>query len=406
MRILLLTQWFDPEPSFKGLAFARELRALGHDVEVLTAFPNYPGGVIYPGYTLRWRQEERLEGFRIRRVWVYPSHDRNPIRRIISYGSFALTALLGGLRGMQRPDVIYAYHPPMTIGIPAVALGWWWGVPFVLDVQDLWPDTVATSGMMSSRPVLAVLSAFCNFVYRRAAHIAVLSQGFRRTLIGRGVPEHKVSVIRNWADEGRLAFAPPDPAFKTTLGFDGRLVVLFAGTMGAGQALDVILDAARLARSRVPAALFVFVGDGTARAELEREAATLDNVRFLPRQPLDAMGPILAMSDLLLVSLRDDALFRITIPSKTQAYLASGRPILMCVAGEAAEIVDEARAGMVVPPGSADAIVHALERFSALSEGERAELGANGKHYYDTHLSLRQGVATFGALFKQVVEQS
>src|SRR5678816_898792 len=159
MRILLLTQWFDPEPTFKGLAFARELTRLGHEVQVLTGFPNYPGGKIYPGYRVRLVQRERIDGIDIIRVPLYPSHSRSRLGRIANYCSFAIAASVIGAMLARRPHVIYAYHPPATVGLPALFLRALFRARLVYDIQDLWPDTVAATGMMSSRLAMRLLSS-------------------------------------------------------------------------------------------------------------------------------------------------------------------------------------------------------------------------------------------------------
>ncbi|MFA5276610.1 MAG: glycosyltransferase family 4 protein, partial [Candidatus Omnitrophota bacterium] len=204
MRILLLSQWFQPELSFKGLPFARELSMLGHEVQVLTGFPNYPGGRIYDGYKIKFFQREMLEGIPVFRVPLYPSHDNNPLRRIANYASFAFSAASLGIFGIKRPDVIHAYHPPATIGLPALFLHMAYHAPFVYDIQDLWPDTLAATGMVNNKLILRLVGKWCNLIYSQAAKIVVLSPGFKEELIKRGVSEHKIEVIYNWCEEEHL----------------------------------------------------------------------------------------------------------------------------------------------------------------------------------------------------------
>src|ERR1039458_10345911 len=176
MSILILSQWFDPEPTFKGLLFARGLAARGHDVEVLTGFPNYPGGHVYPGYRIRPWVREQIDGISILRVALYPSHDKSAFGRVFNYASFAISAALVGTALIRKPDVVYVYHPPATIAFAAIVIGFFRRAPFVYDIQDLWPDTVAASRMISSSAVFTLLGHWCNFVYRCARHIVVLSQ--------------------------------------------------------------------------------------------------------------------------------------------------------------------------------------------------------------------------------------
>jgi lipopolysaccharide/colanic/teichoic acid biosynthesis glycosyltransferase/glycosyltransferase involved in cell wall biosynthesis len=403
MRILILSQWFDPEPTFKGLAFARELVSRGHTVEVLTGFPNYPGGQLYPGYRVRPWKIESMEEIRVCRVALYPSHDRSAVGRILNYLSFAVASAILGSMLVHRPDVIYVYHPPGTIALPALVLRSWFSAPIVYDVQDLWPDTIAATGMLSNRLGLKLLDRLCRFVYRQADRVVVLSPGFRKILIERGVEASRIDVIYNWCNEPAPPGAPPVP-----LGAAGDFVVLFAGTLGLAQALDAVLEAASLCRSQVPLARFVFMGSGVDSNRLERKAheKQLDNVRFLPRQPMAAMDPILSAADVLLVHLKDDPLFRVTIPSKTQAYLAAGRPILMAVAGDAAELLKRSGAGLVCQAENPASIAEGVRRLFEAGQSHRAAMGLAGRDFYERELTLRAGVDKFDLVFRQAYRSS
>jgi glycosyltransferase involved in cell wall biosynthesis len=404
MRILLLTQWFEPEPTFKGLPFARELAARGHEVQVLTGFPNYPGGKLYPGHRIRPWAREQIDGVSILRVALYPSHDKSGFRRILNYASFAISAALIGTVLIRRPNVVYVYNPPATIGLPAVVLGLLRRAPFVFDICDLWPDSVAVSGMLSNPAALSLLGKWCNFVYRRARHIAVVSPGFKQQLVCRGVPPDKIDVIYNWCDETTIQPTAPDSKLASSFGLSDRFNVMFAGTMGIGQALDSVLDAAGLCRQTLPKVQFVFVGGGVDRNRLEKRAEdlALTNVRFLPRQPMSAMGAILGLADILLVHLKDDPLYCITIPSKAQAYLASGKPVLMAVRGDAAQLVTGCGGGLTCEPENPRSIAEAIARFAGMSPQERREMGDAGKRFYDEQLSFKVGVNKFEALFARV----
>jgi glycosyltransferase involved in cell wall biosynthesis len=402
VRILLLTQWFDPEPTFKGLTFARALAARGHSVEVLTGFPNYPGGRVYDGYRMRWRQLEILDGIRVVRVPLYPSHDGSVLRRALNYSSFAVSAAVLGTWSVSRPDVAYVYHPPGTIGLPALALRALRGIPFVYDIQDLWPDSVAASGMMSSLRMNRLLDAWCHLVYRGSNQLVVLSPGFKRTLVARGVPEHKVHVIYNWCDESSLVSSIADPTMARELGLAGRFNVVFAGTMGKVQGLDAVLRAAQRLLHQEPKVQFVFVGGGVEVEHLRQTSTTLglDNVKFLPRRPVIEIGGVLALADVLLVHLKDDPLFRITIPSKTQAYMAVGRPILMAMRGDAADLVREAGCGLCCEPEDPESIATTVRRLVAMDHCALAAMGENGRKFYAKRLSLHVGVGHFDGVFR------
>lgn len=385
----------------KGMPFAQELVRQGHAVEILTGVPNYPEGVIYPGYRMRLVQHETVNGIRITRVPLYPSHDSGGLRRMANYLSFAMAASIIGPWVVQKPDVIYAYHGNATIGLPAWIIGLVRRAPFVLDIQDLWPDSITASGMLPGKlkRFIPMLEAWCRFMYRKSARIAVLSSGFKRELADRGVPEEKIEVIPNWCDEVQTQSGLVGPEDESLLG--GRFNVVMAGNMGIVQGLDVVLDAARILQSREPGVQFLLVGGGVARPQLEARAATLGltNVRFLPRRAVDDIGALLNRADALLVHLKDDPLFEITIPSRIQAYLAIGRPILYGLRGDGASLLQEAGAGIFFEPENPESLVDSVRTLSQLSPESRAQMGEKGRRFYQEFLSIEVGTRAFLRLF-------
>ncbi len=402
MRVLLFTQWFDPEPTFKGLVFARELVKQGFEVEVLTGFPNYPGGKVYPGYKIKWLQRETIDGVAITRVPLYPSHNTSAFGRVFNYVSFSFSALLYGLFKAKKPDIIYAYHPPLTTGITAVFLRFFRRVPLVYDIQDMWPDTLRATDMIASPRMLNIVGSVCNWVYRYTDQLVVLSPGFKQLLVERGVPGRKVEVIYNWCDEQSLAI--PVGRLPRLFPTKEKFKLLFAGNIGKAQALTAVLDAAAILQQREPDICFVFVGGGLEVETLKQYAhqQALDNVVFLPLVPMAEIGNLLKAADVLLVHLRQDSLFKITIPSKTQAYFAVGKPILMAVDGDAADLVKQANCGVVAQPENAGSIADAVLKFYRLSSNERKTLAANGRQFYLEQLSLDAGVTKFAHLFKSL----
>lgn len=398
MRILMLTQWFDPEPAFKGLLFARALRAAGHEVQVITGFPNYPGGKVYPGYRVRWRQREIMDGIPVTRVALYPSHDNSMVGRALNYVSFAANATVAGLTMRFRPDVIYVYHPPLTVGVAAGLISLFRGLPFVYDVQDLWPDTLAATGMFRNRVGLKIVGWIANWVYRRASVVVAQSPGFQRRLRERGVPDSKLRLIRNWCDEPALARRAA--AKIDVSGLHGHFNVVFAGNMGKAQGLESVLAAAASLQREAPDVQFVFVGGGTDVESLKARAASLENVVFFPRLPVDQVGSLLDAADALLVHLRRSELFSITLPSKIQAYLFQGKPILVAVEGDASDLVREASAGVVATPEDPADIARAVLELRALDPEARAAMGRRGRDYYLRHLSLDAGVAAMTEAFE------
>jgi colanic acid biosynthesis glycosyl transferase WcaI len=380
MRILVLTQWYPPEPQKLLSELTTTLQGLGHEVTVLTGFPNWPSGQLYPGYRLKLQQKELLDGIPITRVPLYPNHSSSALKRILNFVSFAVSATLLGPWLMRRTDVIHVIHPPVTVALPAWLLSRLWHVPFTYEIQDMWPETLQATGMLNNRRALAAVAQFARWVYRRAALIRVISPGFRDNLISKGVPPDKIQVISNWVDIDFYRPVEPDLALAQQVGLASRFNIMYAGTIGLAQGLESILDAAGLVQE-LPEIQFVFVGDGIDLPRLKSLAdeRRLTNVKFLGRYPVEAMPALYAWANALLIHLRDDPLFRITIPHKTFTYLASGRPILAAVEGDVATIVKSAGAGLTCPPSDPPALADIVRQLYSMTADERAVLGQNGR---------------------------
>lgn len=394
MRILLLTQLFQPEPAhLKGVSFARELLRRGHQVDVVTGFPHYPGGALYPGYQLRWRMREELEGVSVVRLPLFPSHDLSGLRRFATYASFAASASVLGPLLVKRPDVVHVYQGPATLALPAMVFRLLRGVPYLLDVQDIWPESVTSSNMLRRSWALPPIAKWSDLACRRAAVVVVVSEGYRRALVARGIPAEKIRVIYNWCDESNLLRRGQGRILAES-GLADTFNIVFAGTVGPIQALDAVVRAAELIRNDLPQVRFVVVGDGIDLERIKRLIAQLQlpNVVVLPRQPPDEIGQILGDADALLVHLKDDPLTRISIPQKTYAYMAIGRPVIMAVRGDAADLLVKAGAGVVCEPDDPASIAEAVRRLLLMPENERRSLGENGKKFYQENLSFRRGV--------------
>jgi colanic acid biosynthesis glycosyl transferase WcaI len=405
MKILLYSQFCTPEPVFKSVPFARELKRRGHDVRILTGFPNYPGGHLYPGYPLRWRQRETIDGIPILRVPLYPSHNPSVLHRGLNYASFMAASALPLLAGW-RPDVVYVYNL-VTLGFLTSLNSTFRGVPYILDIQDLWPDSVFQSGM--GRPWMrALIDRLCRRAYSHAARVVALSPGMVETLASRGVPRARLQCIYNWCDEQGLALGDqPAPAGAPPPGFEGRFNVVYAGNLGLVQALDAVVEAAALAAQTNPAIQFVFMGKGVAQEALQAQASRVapQNTLFLANRPLAEASAVMAHADALLIHLQPKPLFEFTIPSKTQAYLATGRPVLAAVGHDASQLVERARAGFGCTPGNPAAIADAALRLAALPPAERTDMGRRGREFYRRELSLQVGVNHWERVFAEAVAQ-
>ena len=406
MRILIVSQWFSPEPVMKGITFARELQRLGHDIEVITGFPNYPGGKLYPGYSIRPYQVEMIEGIRVIRVVMFPSHDSSAIKRLLTHGSFAVSALLIGGWISRKPDVIYTYDTPLTAGVVSVMLSWLKRAPMIFDLQDLWPDTIVATSKMNNPRFINMLQKICNWVFTRASCVVVLSPGFAKTLEKRGIGQDHIRVIPNWCDENELRLeAHAETALEMRA--EQHFNVVFAGSMGKGQALETVLRAAQIVAQHNPRVQFLLVGSGVELEHLKTLAKDvgLTNVRFLSRRPMSEIGRVLYYANVLLVHLKDEDLFAVTIPSKTQAYLSVGKPVLMAVRGDAADLIHNAQAGIACQPENPQALADAVLQLSQKSSDELKIMGQNGARYYQNMLSVKVGTLAFLEVFQDVLEQ-
>jgi glycosyltransferase involved in cell wall biosynthesis len=389
MRILYLTQWFEPEPHvIKGLKFVRALKAAGHEVTVVTGFPNYPSGRLYPGYRLRPIQRERIDGVEVVRLPLYPNHDSSSLRRSFNYLSFFVSVLAYLLVRREPFDRAYVYHPPITVGLAAAVAGLVRRLPFILDIQDLWPDTLAATGMAGGRRLSRPVGWLCAFVYRRAEAIVAQSEGIRATLAARGVPAEKLVTIRNWAE------AEPPAVDQAAPLVPHRFVVVYGGNLGKAQGLGTVLEAAARLEGLRPDVLIRLYGDGVEASALRARAQALDlsNLEIHPYIGKAEINEVFARADALLVHLTDHPLFTITVPSKIQAYLATGRPIAAGIAGEAARLLAESGAAVVAPPGDPAALATAIAALANTPTDTRRRMGLKGRNYYQRNLAFQRGV--------------
>lgn len=398
MRVAFITEWFPPEPAAAPLWIAQALRDNGAQVAVVTGAPHYPSGNVGEGFRAWRRVREVRDGFPVIRVPEYPSHDTSAARRMATFGSFALSSSALAGRAVGGADVALVYSSPATAALPALIAKLRYSTPYVLLVQDLWPDSVFASGMLSegaaTRIGRAGLGSFVSQSYRHASHIAVISPGMRTRLIQRGVPPEKISVIYNWVDESVLRPLAPNGLLRSRLGLSATdVLVVHAGNQGEAQSLGPWIEAiGRLADLRH--VHLVLLGTGTQHGllrRLTRELALEDRVHFLPPVPLAAVAELTADADALVVSLRNDPLFAITLPSKTQAALAQGKPVLVSAPGDAAQLITAAGAGWVALPDDPDSMGGALRSLESASPPERRRRGIAAFEYYRVHMSASAG---------------
>ena len=403
MRILLLTQWFPPEPQKLLFELAVTLKELGHEVTVLTGLPNYPTGKIYPGYRYRLWQKEEMGGLTVIRVPLFPDHSRNGILRAANLISFSLAAAILGPFLIPRVDVIHVIHPPITMGLAAWTISRIRGVPFTYEIQDMWPETLVATGMVRQRWILKFVGWFAQWVYSCAAGIRVISPGFRENLLAKKVSPNKIHTISNWVDPNFYAPVPQNSQLRERLGFADQFVVMYAGTIGPAQEIDTIVEAAALLDD-LPDVLFAIFGEGIEREQLTAKVAArgLKNVRFFGLWPADEMPGVYALTDVLLIHLKDDPLFRITIPHKTFVYMAVAKPVLAAVEGDVADVITAAGAGITCPPSQPRLLAAAVRRLRATPPETLAQMGRNGRTAAETIFERKTLVAQVASILQSV----
>jgi glycosyltransferase involved in cell wall biosynthesis len=381
VKILFLTENFPPEVNAiasRVFERARYWVRAGHQVTVVTCFPNFPQGKIYAGYRQRLWQWETLEGIRVLRLPTYMARNEGVLRRSFDFVSFMIVSLFA-LPWLRRPDVVVATSPQFFAAIA----GWLGGVmrrrPFVLEIADLWPASIAAVGALKNGPLLRSLERLELFLYRRAAAIVTLTEAFRSNLVERGVPAGKVATVVNGVDLERFIPRARDEQLAVELGVRDCFVIGYIGTHGLAHQLDNAVVAAELLADQ-PMVRFLFVGDGADKQRVKAFAVArgVDNVKFVDPMPKEAMPRVWSLCHLALVHLKNDPVFAEVIPSKIFEAMAMGLPILLVSPrGEASSIVEENQVGRWVPAAEPRLLADAIRDLFADPEALR-EFAARG----------------------------
>jgi colanic acid biosynthesis glycosyl transferase WcaI len=375
-------------PAARASELARHWVHAGHQVSVLTGFPNHPTGIVPPEWRSRLSRltfHEKVDGINVFRTWLWPLPNRKAHERMRNYASFCVSAALRGLT-LPRPDVIIASSPQLLVGLS----GWWLAfarqIPFAFEVRDLWPESLVAVGAGREGSLLhTVLGKIAGFLYERANLIVVVTPAFKDHLIEHWrVPSEKIAVIENGVETDLFAPAGAEiiTATRRRLGAESKYLVCYIGTMGMAHGLEILLAAAEQLRNSHPEVLFLLIGEG---AEKERilslaQSRGLDNVQFLDQQPREKIPALISASNACLVLLKKTDVFKTVIPTKMLEFMACARPVILGVEGQARQIVEQSAAGLVIEPENTEALAGAIDqliRNPALGPA----LGQKGREY-------------------------
>ena len=411
MKILYVSQYFPPEmgaPAARVSELARHWVKTGHEVTVLTGFPNHPTGIVPTEYRTKLRKlvcREQKDGIDVVRTWLMPLPNGKPHERILNYTSFHLSSCLTGTF-LPRPEVVIATSPQPLVGLT----GWWISrikrVPFVLEIRDLWPESLTASGVGSQESLLIrSLRALSNFLYRSCDHIVVVTPAFKEELITKwSVPPEKISVVENGVETDLFTPAGPSERYKSALGLQGKFLVSYIGTLGLAHGLSTAIQSAVQLQTVFPDIFFLFIGEGADKAHLlsQAQGQNLHNVRFLSGKPREEIPATINASDLCLVLLKKADVFKTVIPTKMLEFMACGRPVILGVDGQARQIIEDAQAGLFVEPENATALTQAVTRLYGDSELRQA-LGRNGRRYIVDHFSRREMAQVYIGVLQTVI---
>lgn len=383
MHILFLSHYFPPEvnaPAARSSEHCRQWAADGDDVTVVTCAPNHPIGKLYPGFLNRPYQRSRWEGVNVVRVLTYVTPNEGVLKRTANYLVYMLAATFASVF-VRRVDIVVSTSPQFFNGVAGYFVSAMLGVPWLLEIRDLWPESILELGAIKNRWLIRLLHAMARFGYRKADHIVVVTDAFKRHIVQLGVDPDRITVIKNGVDLTLFKPKECDHDFRASIGMNGKFVASYVGTHGLAHGLETIIEAASMLRGHDHIG-FLLVGDGAERKRIlaMRDALGLTNVVMLDQQSRDAMPKVWSATDVSLVILRDKPVFATVIPSKMFETMAMRRPIILGVAGESRQIVEQAGAGFCIPPENARSLADAILAIS----GDRVlaeKFGACGYAY-------------------------
>ncbi len=411
MKILYLSQYFPPEmgaPAARASELTRHWATDGHDITVLTGFPNHPTGRVPSEYCDEFRQlvtREQIDGVNVVRTWLWPLPNRRAYERILNYSSFCLSSAVTGLF-FSRPDVVIASSPQLLVGLTGWWLAAWKHVPLIFEVRDLWPESLSAVGMGSQRSLPhRILAKIAEFLYRKATRVVVVTPAFKDHLIKYWqIPASKISVIENGVETGLFTPQNTDPELRRELGAEGKFVVSYIGTIGMAHGLESLLEAAARMQQTAPEVLFLLLGEGAEKERIQSLAKSrvLTNLLFVGQQSREKIPAYIAASDACLVLLKKADLFKTVIPTKMLEFMSCARPVILGVQGQAQQIIEESQAGICIEPENAGDLVQAIARLAA-DPALRDSLGRNGRRYIQQRFSRRSTAEAYLDVLESVL---
>ncbi len=407
MRILYVSQYFPPEmgaPSARVFELSRRWVKNGDQVTVLTSFPNHPTGIIPPEYRGYRYLEEEKDGIRVVRTYIFAAPNKGFLKRVLSYISFMCSSIIQGSRKVGKQDVLIATSPQFFVGIAGFIISRLKGIPFIFEVRDLWPESIVQLGQLKNPLIIRFLEWIEMTLYRKAIHIVGVADSTVDILTDRGIPEEKITIIKNGVDLKLFQSSDRQGELKKQHGFSDKFIVSYIGTHGLSHALDKVLDTANLLKDQKDV-LFLLVGEGAEKENLKQKARELrlNNVFFLDQIDKQQLPEYYALSDIILVTLRDLPLFRSVIPSKIFEIMAMSRPILIGVDGESRKLVEQAKAGVFSEPENAPML---KQKILELKENPRLreELGRNGRKFVETRFDRNKLADQYQKLLHKLIE--
>ena len=387
MHIIFLTHYFYPEgnaPASRTFDNCKRWVAKGHKVTVVTGVPNVPDGIIYEGYKNRFFQWEKMNGISVLRVWTYIAPNKGFFKRVLNYLSFMISSLLGIIL-IKKGDLVIATSPQFFCGVAGFIFSELKKLPFILEVRDIWPESIIATEALKSRRLIKILEHIELFLYRHSKKIVVVTESFKKIISNKGIQRDKIFIVKNGAD--LTLFCPQDRENEVRKKFNlhGKFVISYIGTIGMAHALNQVLYVARGLYDRKDI-IFLLVGSGAERNILirEKENKQLDNIIFIEKQFRYLIPSFYAASDICLVTLKNTPLFKTVIPSKIFEIMAMAKPIILGVDGEAREIIEKSKSGLFVEPENHIELKKAILRLYNNPESAQ-KLGRNGRRFVEKY---------------------